>query len=115
MVSQLAIVSATERSDLDTMPQGKDSVITDIHLPLRDSGELVIFDGDDDEELAMPLLMSVDYESDDFYTQVEPPCFIPAVMTPPKDEGALDVLSLGPYSFVLVTMKGNRSRTAADG
>lgn len=43
----------------------------------------------------------MDYESDDFYTQVEP-LLRSAVMTL-KDEGALDKLCLlKPYSFVLV-------------
>ena len=100
--SQLAIVSALKEAIGHYAAGEKDSVITDIHLlPRQDSGELVIFD-DDDEELARTIIDEwVDYESDDFYTQVEP-LLRSAVMTL-KDEGALDKLCLlKPYSFVLV-------------
>lgn len=100
--SQLAIVSALKEGIGHYAAGEKDSVITDIHLlPRQDSGELVIFD-DDDEELARTIIDEwVDYESDDFYTQVEL-LLRSAVMTL-KDEGALDKLCLlKPYSFVLV-------------
>ena len=89
--SQLAIVSALKEAIGHYAAGEKDSVITDIHLlPRQDSGELVIFD-DDDEELARTIIDEwVDYESDDFYTQVEP--LLRSVVMTLKDEGALDKL-----------------------
>lgn len=78
------------------------STVTDIHLqPHADSGELVIFD-DDDQELARTIVAEwVDYADDDFYGQVEATlvCALGAM----KEKGWLDNLSLlKPYSFVLV-------------
>ena len=78
------------------------SVVTDIHLqPKQDSGELVIFN-DDDEELARTIIAArVNNEGDDFYKEVEP--LLRAEVTVLKDEGELDKLCLmKPYSFVLV-------------
>lgn len=47
--SQLAIVSALKEAIGHYAAGEKDSVITDIHLlPRQDSGELVIFDDDDE-------------------------------------------------------------------
>lgn len=78
------------------------SVVTDIHLqPRQDSGELLIFN-DEDEELARTIIDEwVDYDGDDFYKEVEP--VLRAEVTVLKDEGELDKLCLmKPYSFVLV-------------
>lgn len=78
------------------------SVVTDIHLqPNQDSGELLIFN-DNDEELARTIIDEwVEYTGDDFYAQVEP--FLKAEIGAVKEEGRLDNLSLiKPYSFVLV-------------
>lgn len=81
---------------------GENTVITDIHLlPRQDSGELFVFD-DDDKELSRVVIGEwVDYESDDFYQEVE--TLLRAQIFVLKDEGLLDKLSLmKPYSFVLV-------------
>ena len=78
------------------------SVVTDIHLqPKQDSGELIIFN-DDDEELSRTIIDEwVDYDGEDFYAEVEP--ILRAEVTVLKDEGELDKLCLmKPYSFVLV-------------
>ena len=77
-------------------------MVTDIHVqPVADSGELVIFN-DDDEELARTIIDEwVEYEGDDFYQVVEP--VLKGVLATLKDEGTFDCLTLmKPYSFVLV-------------
>jgi hypothetical protein len=78
------------------------AVVTDIHLqPRQDSGELVIYN-DDDEELARTILEEwVDYPDDDFYEQTEH--LLRAILTEMKEKGELDAVALmKPYSFVLV-------------
>lgn len=78
------------------------AVVTDIHLqPNPDSGELLIFN-DDDEELSRVIVDEwVEYESDDFYKEVEP--VLRSILAGLKDAGMLDKLSLmKPFSFVLV-------------
>ena len=77
-------------------------LVTDIHLqPNPDSGELLIFN-DDDEELSRVIVDEwVEYESDDFYKEVEP--VLRSILAGLKDAGMLDKLSLmKPFSFVLV-------------
>lgn len=77
-------------------------VVSDIHLqPCAGSGELIIFN-DEDEELARTIINEwVDHEDDDFYAQVEP--LLKSHVTRLKEEGALDSLNLmKPFSFVLV-------------
>ncbi len=76
--------------------------MTDIHLqPHADSGELLVFN-DEDEELARAIIDEwVDDESDDFLAQVEP--VLRGVVSGLQAEGALECLCLmKPYSFVLV-------------
>ena len=69
--------------------------------PNSESGELIIFD-DDDQELSRTIINEwVEYESDDFYTVVEP--FLRAEVEALKESGKLEKLCLmKPYSFVLV-------------
>ncbi len=77
-------------------------VVSDIHLqPCAGSGELIIFN-DEDEELARTIIDEwVDNAEDDFYAQVEP--LLKSHVTRLKEEGALDSLNLmKPFSFVLV-------------
>ena len=81
---------------------GERTVVTDIHLqPKQDSGELVIFN-DDDEELSRTIIEEwVDYSEDDFYTIVER--ILRGEINALKDTGVLDKLAImKPYSFVLV-------------
>lgn len=78
------------------------SVVTDIHLqPNPESGELLIFN-DDDEELSRVIVDEwVEYDSDTFYAEVEP--VLRSILAGLKDTGLLDKLSLmKPFSFVLV-------------
>ena len=78
------------------------TVVTDIHLqPDQASGQLNIYN-DDDEELARAVIAEwVDYDGEDFYTEVEP--LLRAEVTALKNEKGLDKLCLmKPYSFVLV-------------
>lgn len=76
--------------------------VTDIHVqPNQNSGELFIFN-DDDEELN---LVTIDewaaYESDDFYESTER--VLRTILSRMKETGELDKLTiLKPFSFVLV-------------
>ena len=91
--SRASIVSALKTALCRYTSEGDETVVTDIHLqPNSESGELIIFD-DDDQELSRTIINEwVEYESDDFYTVVEP-----------KESGKLEKLCLmKPYSFVLV-------------
>lgn len=78
------------------------TVVTDIHLlPKQGSGELIIFD-DDDEELARTVIEEWgNYDRDDFYENVER--ILRLDINKVREEGKLDDLNLmKPYSFVLV-------------
>jgi hypothetical protein len=100
--SQAALTAAVQEA-LGRYLQGEEnSVVTDLHFqPKSDSGELVIYN-DDDEELARTIIEEwVEYADDDFYTQVEH--LLRAELTDMKNKGALDkVCIMRPYSFVLV-------------
>lgn len=71
--SRASIVSALKTALCRYTSEGDETVVTDIHLqPNSESGELIIFD-DDDQELSRTIINEwVEYESDDFYTVVEP-------------------------------------------
>ena len=78
------------------------SIVTDIHLqPNQNSGELSIFD-DEDEELANTSIEEwMTYEGDDFYENVER--ILSSLLCSMKNEGKFDKLTiLKPFSFVLV-------------
>lgn len=100
--SRASIVSALKTALCRYISEGDETVVTDIHLqPNSESGELIIFD-DDDQELSRTIINEwVEYESDDFYTVVEP--ILRAEVEALKDSGKLEKLCLmKPYSFVLV-------------
>ena len=100
--SRASIVSALETALCRYTSEGDETVVTDIHLqPNSESGELIIFD-DDDQELSRTIINEwVEYESDDFYTVVEP--ILRAEVEALKESGKLEKLCLmKPYSFVLV-------------
>ena len=100
--SRASIVSALKTALCRYTSEGDETVVTDIHLqPNSESGELIIFD-DDDQELSRPIINEwVEYESDDFYTVVEP--ILRAEVEALKESGKLEKLCLmKPYSFVLV-------------
>lgn len=97
-----SIVSALKTALCRYASEGDETVVTDIHLqPNSESGELIIFD-DDDQELSRTIINEwVEYESDDFYTVVEP--ILRAEVEALKESGKLEKLCLmKPYSFVLV-------------
>lgn len=100
--SRASIVSALKTALCRYTSEGDETVVTDIHLqPNSESGELIIFD-DDDQELSRTIINEwVEYESDDFYTVVEP--ILRAEVVALKESGKLEKLCLmKPYSFVLV-------------
>ena len=100
--SRASIVSALKTALCRYASEGDETVVTDIHLqPNSESGELIIFD-DDDQELSRTIINEwVEYESDDFYTVVEP--ILRAEVEALKESGKLEKLCLmRPYSFVLV-------------
>ena len=100
--SRVSIVSALKTALCRYASEGDETVVTDIHLqPNSESGELIIFD-DDDLELSRTIINEwVEYESDDFYTVVEP--ILRAEVEALKESGKLEKLCLmKPYSFVLV-------------
>lgn len=100
--SHASIVSSL-REVLDKyVADGERTVVTDIHLqPKQDSGELVIFN-DDDEELSRTIIEEwVEYEGEDFYKISER--ILRGEINSLKEKGALDKLCImKPYSFVLV-------------
>ena len=109
--SHAAIASVLEEALKRYASAGEESVLTDIHLlPNQDSGELIILD-DDENVLARTVIAEwVNYEGDDFYTEIEPLLCIE--VTALKEQGLLDKLSLmKPYSFVLVD---DEKETVAD-
>lgn len=78
------------------------TAVTDIHLqPDQTSGQLVIFN-DDDEDLANVMIEEwATYESDDFMDAVEPA--LRSILGRMKDAGDFEKITiLKPYSFVLV-------------
>lgn len=100
--SRASIVSALKTALCRYTSEGDETVVTDVHLqPNSESGELIIFD-DDDQELSRTIINEwVEYESDDFYTVVEP--ILRAEVEALKESGKLEKLCLmKPYSFVLV-------------
>lgn len=65
--SHASIVSSLQEAIDKFIADGEKTVVTDIHLqPKQDSGELVLFN-DDDEELSRTIIEEwVDYDGDDF-------------------------------------------------
>ncbi|WP_455592349.1 hypothetical protein [Bacteroides sp.] len=100
--SQSIIESAIQKAVSKYTCGCEQTIVTDIHIqPNPNSGELLIFN-DDDEELN---LVSVNewaaYESDDFYENTER--LLRTILSQMKDAGDFDKLTiLKPYSFVLV-------------
>jgi len=100
--SHASIASSLREAVDKYIVDGERTVVTDIHLQTKqDSGELVIFN-DDDEELSRTIIEEwVDYSEDDFYTIVER--ILRGEINALKDTGVLDKLAImKPYSFVLV-------------
>lgn len=78
------------------------SIVTDIHLqPVQDSGDLIIYN-DDEEELSRAFIQDwLEYKEDDFYAQVE--SLLRNELVQLREDGLFDSLCImKPYSFVLV-------------
>lgn len=100
-----SLIEQTLQAVLEAFPAGKEQLaVTDIHIqPRCDSGELIIYN-DDDEELARTLIeewAENEYEDDQFYAEAE--SLFRELLKKRQDKGELDALSIiKPYSFVLV-------------
>ena len=100
--SRSAIVSTLNEAISKYKLGENKSVVTDIHLqPRQDSGELVVYN-DDDEKLACSLIQEwVGYDRADFCDVVEP--ILRDILLSMKEKGAFDDVSIiRPYSFVLI-------------
>ena len=101
--SSLALLEDTLKKAIGKYTCGcEQTIVTDIHLqPNQNSGELSIFD-DEDEELANTSIEEwMTYEGDDFYENVER--ILSSLLCNMKNEGKFDKLTiLKPFSFVLV-------------
>ena len=97
-----ALLDSALRESLGQLRKKGASQVSDIHLmPKQATGELVVFD-DDDEELAVAAIPEwADYDGDDFYGEAER--LLRAAVNALQKAHALDGLPLlKPYSFVLV-------------
>ena len=100
--SRSAIVSALNEAISKYKLGEESSVVSDIHLqPKQDSGDLIIFN-DDDEILASASVDEWTKNGDDhFYKEIE--SVLRSELIAMKDQGLFDKLCLmKPYSFVLV-------------
>ncbi len=99
----LSLLEASVKKAVSKYPCGcEQTIVTDIHLQAnQNSGELSIFD-DEDEELGNCTIEEwMAYEGDDFYESIER--IFCTILTKMKNNGELDKLSiLKPFSFVLV-------------
>lgn len=98
-----SLIESTIRKAMNKYPcDCEQTIITDIHLqPISGSGELFIFD-DNDEELGCAIIEEwLTYEGPDFYKDVER--ILHSVLNRMKESGVFDDLSIiQPYSFVLI-------------
>lgn len=95
-------IGTSLREAIDKLAGSGRTVVTDIHLqPRQNSGELVIFN-DDEEELSRTTIEEwMEYNEDDFYAAVER--VLRSEVNALKEAGAFDKLAImKPYSFVLV-------------
>lgn len=101
--SALSLLEETLKKAIDKYTCAcEQTIVTDIHLqPNQNSGELSIFD-DEDEELATTVIEEwMTYEGDDFYENVER--ILSTLLCNMKNAGTFDNLAiLKPFSFVLV-------------
>ncbi|MDR0962045.1 MAG: hypothetical protein LBM62_05760 [Mediterranea sp.] len=86
-----------------TCTENGQSIVTDIHLQVNpNSGELIVFN-DDEEELATVVIEEwMTDQGDNFYKEVER--VLASLLGTMKERGAFDKVSaiMKPYSFVLV-------------
>ena len=100
--SQSIIESAIRKAVAKFTCGCEQTIVTDIHIqPNQNSGELSIFDDEDDELVNVTIDEWSAYESDDFYENAER--VLRPILCRMKDNGDFDKLTiLKPYSFVLV-------------
>lgn len=100
--SQTLIDSALKRALKKLVAGGEQVYITDIHLqPCQESGELLIFDDEDNELARVDVKEWADCDSDTFYGKAESQ--LSPLVGKLKNQGLLETLPLmKPYSFVLV-------------
>ncbi len=100
-----SLIEQTLRTVLEVFPASKEQLaVTDIHIqPRYDSGELIIYN-DDDEELARTVIeewAENEFTDDQFYAEAE--SLFRDILKSWQEKGKLDRLSImKPYSFVLV-------------
>lgn len=97
-----SLIESIIRKAMDKFANNGQTVITDIHLqPLNASGELLVFD-DNDEELACTVIEEwLNYNGQDFYKDVER--LLHVLLDRMKSRGDFEKLPIvTPYSFVLV-------------
>lgn len=100
--SQSIIESAIQKAVSKYICGCEQTIVTDIHIqPNQNSGELLIFN-DDDEELSIVTIEEwASYESDDFNENAER--MLRSILSRMKEAGSFNKLTiLSPYSFVLV-------------
>lgn len=101
--SALSLLEDTLKQAINRYACGcEQTIVTDIHLQAnQNSGELSIFD-DEDEELANVTIEEwMTYEGNNFYEDIER--MLSTLLCKLKNEGAFDKLTiLRPFSFVLV-------------
>lgn len=101
--SALSLLEDTLKQAINRYACGcEQTIVTDIHLQAnQNSGELSVFD-DEDEELANVTVEEwMTYEGNNFYEDIEH--ILSTLLCKLKNEGAFDKLTiLRPFSFVLV-------------
>lgn len=98
-----SIIESAIRKAIDKYTCGcEQTIVTDIHIqPNQNSGELCIFDDEDDMLANVTINEWSSYESDDFYENAER--ILRPVLCRMKDNAEFDKLTiLKPFSFVLV-------------
>ena len=100
--SQSVIESAIRKAVAKYTCGCEQTHVTDIHIqPNQNSGELYIFDDEDEELVNATIEEWATYEDDDFYENIER--ILRSILCRMKDGGDFDKLTiLKPYSFVLV-------------
>lgn len=100
--SHSSMLSAIKKALRRYVSNETKNLVTDIHLlPNQETGELVIFN-DDEEILAQAVVQDwVDYKGNDFYRGVE--TLLRNELAQLREDGLFDTLNLvRPYSLVLV-------------
>ena len=100
--SSLTQIEKAIEEAISKYPGCEETIVTDIHLQAHpESGELLLFDDDDNQLAAITIDEWTNYDGDDFYTDVER--VLSTLLNNMKTAGDLDKLALmKPYSFVLV-------------